>query len=310
MLANTVATGRRRRRSCSTATPAACGIDLSTQADDPLGAIEQLSRRLAIGRDHRARRGPLVPAGTGAIRRGAQEYLVKVGSPARSNASARRSFTRPSTTSADGLPNRRVLDGSASRSTARAGPTGRWRCCFLTWTTSRTSTIRSGQAPADRLLAELAERLRAMLRPMDGTRGIAATSSRCCSRTCPPNARSCGSPSGSAAPRRHRSGSTRARKIDHREHDPDGDASLDPARDGDPRGRRGHVPGPRSSGRSRYELFDDASRTGGGPARARIGPARGAVQRLQPRVHDQRGRPCRRGRLRGTGLRWGTRTAA
>ena len=182
-----------------------------------------------------------------------------------------------------GLPNRDAVPRPprAGAASARSATTAASRCCSSTSTASSSSTTRFGHAAGDRLLCDVAERLRRALRPADtiarfggdeftvlcedldgeaGARAVAAAHRRRCSR----------SRSSSRTARRscRRASASRSRATARAPEDliRDADAAMYRAKDG---------------GRARVEVFDEAMR-------ARRPRARRDRERAAPRDRARR----------------------
>ena len=144
------------------------------------------------------------PSGADAVRGGARapapiDHLPE-GGARRGHARARRPLRRRPPALGRAAPARRAArrahraartarcssTGSSSRCGARAGAAGRRRarCCSSTSTASRSSTTRSATRPATSCCSAVARAARrARCAPATRSRGWAATSSPCCSRT-------------------------------------------------------------------------------------------------------------------------------
>ena len=167
-------------RSCSTAAPPSSSCSTSSAPGDPLLDVDQR----AHGRPRRRRSScsPTAPTrrpALRAIRAGAQDYLFKTElTPARLRRSVRYAIERKRSEvqlahralhdPLTGLPNRALfldrLGVALDRSRRTSGAVA---VLFLDVDNFKEVNDSLGHAAGDRLLAVLADRLRAMLRPMD-----------------------------------------------------------------------------------------------------------------------------------------------
>ncbi len=274
-------------------------IDLSTQADDPLGAIEQLSSAapevaiIVLAEAHDPEQA------LGAIRRGAQEYLVKSEIfPALLSRAVRYAIERKRTEvrlvhqalhdPLTGLPNRALFLDRLGVALDRSRRTnGTVAVLFLDVDNFKDVNDSLGHTAGDRLLAELAERLRAMLRPMDTVARFGGDEFTLLFEDL--------SSEREVVRIAERISSAAAAPIRINEGEESITVSIGIAMVTDPsipretviREADAAMYRAKELGRSRYELFDDASRQRAADRLELESALREAVQRSQLRVHYQ-----------------------